>query len=197
MIIVIDAYNLLHSLNLYAKKITEQARNRFITQLGKYGKHKGNKIVLVFDGGQSDWPYQEQVHGVCVVYSGVQESADDYIKEYLTKQRSKDLLLVSSDSELRNYAVRLGISVLRVHEFWPIMQETMLQAQPSDRKAAAQSAPVKMIESNSAEIDKLMVQASTVVPLKSEDIIFDSSGVVVKHTPSKKERKLLKKLKKL
>src|SRR5688572_27799357 len=110
MIIIIDAYNLLHAMPLYKKTLTDQERAQFIKQLGVYGQRKGHKIVLVFDGGPFEWPYKEKVCSVQVVYSGINESADDYIKEYLEKNRSKDLLVVSSDTEINNCAQRFSIA---------------------------------------------------------------------------------------
>src|SRR5579863_9041291 len=100
MIIVVDAYNLLRSVPPYKKTITDRERVAFIAQLSAYGRRKGHKIVIVFDGGPYEWPHKENGKTVQIVYSGIHESADDYIKEYVDAHKAKDLLLVSSDSEL-------------------------------------------------------------------------------------------------
>src|SRR5437870_4731380 len=97
MIIIVDAYNLLHAISSSKKAMTDKERAKFITLLGSYGKAKGHKMVIVFDGGPYEWPFKENTKRVCVVYSGMHESADDYIKQYLQEHRAKDLLLVSSD----------------------------------------------------------------------------------------------------
>jgi len=198
VIIVIDAYNVMHAVfKIYSKKVNERQRSRFIAQLGTYGKRKGNKIVLVFDGGPYEWPYKEHVQGVYVVYAGVHQTADDYIKEYLDEHRSKDLLLVSSDRELREYAARLDISVLRVTKFWDIMQDTMQTSDDNKKISVSGGNVVKITEAEHADLDRLMMQASEVVPLKSEDMAHDNTEFIQKHGVGKKDRKLLKKLKKL
>ena len=51
MIIVVDAYNLLRSVPPYKKNISDKERAYFIAQLSAYGKRKGHKMVIVFDGG--------------------------------------------------------------------------------------------------------------------------------------------------
>lgn len=184
-------------LNIYSKKVTEHERKQFISQLGKYGKLKGNKIVLVFDGGPYEWPYREYSYGVYVVYAGVRQTADDYIKEYLDEQRSKDVLLISGDAELCSYASRLDIPAFAPTQFWKIMRDS-IQSVGNQKKQNMSDVTVKMTEKEHAELDALMVQASKIVPLKSEDIqSHDSYKDVKKYTASKKERKLLKKLNKL
>ena len=49
------------------RQITQAERNAFIAQLGKYGRLKHHEIILVFDGGPSDWVYKERINGVLVV----------------------------------------------------------------------------------------------------------------------------------
>src|SRR6266404_6481136 len=109
MIIVVDAYNLLRSVPPYKKTVTDKERAQFIAKLSLYGRRKGHKIVIVFDGGPHEWPFKENMKTVVVVYSGIHESADDYIKEYIDAHHTKDLLLVSSDAELNRWAERLNI----------------------------------------------------------------------------------------
>ena len=89
MIIVVDAYNLLRSVPPYKKTITDKERMQFIAQLSAYGRRKGHKIVIVFDGGPHEWPFKENMKVVTVVYSGIHESADDYIKEYIEAHRTQ------------------------------------------------------------------------------------------------------------
>jgi len=193
MIIVIDAYNLLHAMPSYKKTLTDQARIKFIKQLGQYGQSKGHKIVIVFDGGPYEWPYKERMHAVQVVYSGVNETADDYIKEYLDSNRSKDLLLVSSDTELNRFAERFSIPSIDSAAFCYVLQEEFRDSSTIGKR---QAEAVKMNQNSSQDIDLLMLEASKSVSVKAED--FSSVGDRVKSKQiGKKERALLKKLHKL
>ncbi len=199
MIIIVDAYNLLRSIPPYKKAITEQERARFIIQLGTYGHRKKHKMVIVFDGGPHEWPFKENGKTVQIVYSGMHESADDYIKEYIDLHKAKDLLLVSSDSELNRYAQHHNIPSIDSSTFSQLLhQELKTKKTVSSQQ---QDHVVKLTQdrefSSSAQdmLDKLMIEASKHVSEKSEDFVQNRSQKKDEFT--KQERVLLQKLKKL
>lgn len=195
MIIVVDAYNLLRAVPPYKKTITDQERVKFIAQLGAYGRRKGHKIVIVFDGGPHEWPFRENMKTVQVVYSGIHESADDYIKEYIEAHQAKDLLLVSSDSELNHFAARYTIPSIDSSSFHQLVHEELRTKTLSFEKT---NVVVKLAHDTPDDIDALMMEASKTVPVKSEDFSTGASGREVKKPAvSKHERALLKKLNKL
>jgi predicted RNA-binding protein with PIN domain len=195
MIIVVDAYNLLRAVPPYKKTITDQERARFIAQLGAYGRRKGHKVVIVFDGGPHEWPFRENMKTVQVVYSGIHESADDYIKEYIDAHRAKDLLLVSSDSELNRFAAQLNIPSIDSLSFNQLVHEAFRTTESMHKKT---DVVVKLAHDNVVDIDALMLEASKTVPVKSEDFApTDKERSVKKAQLGKDERALLKKLNKL
>jgi len=193
MILLIDAYNVLkqaHKTDL----ITEQQRNNFVHQLGQYLKVKQHKGILVFDGGQYDRATQERISGVYVVYSGVVESADEYIKRYIKKHEELDILLVSSDRELRSEASRYNIESIPSQQFFAIVQEFFDFSTGQSKKTSA----IKLTKKEDPELDKLMQEGSKKVPRKVEDFIEHRSLRKSKaHRLSKKERAKEKKIKKL
>ena len=195
MIIVVDAYNLLRSVPPYKKSITDKERAHFIAQLSAYGRRKGHKIVIVFDGGPHEWPFKENMKVVTVVYSGIHESADDYIKEYIDAQRTQDLLLVSSDNELNRWAERLNIPSIDSSTFYQLMYQELSTKQVVSGK---QHEVVKLHDNDMSYVDTLMMEASKTVPQKSEDVtIKPKRHHDKKDELNKSERALLKKLKKL
>lgn len=194
MIIVVDAYNLLRSVPPYKKTITDKERTQFIAQLSAYGRRKGHKIVIVFDGGPHEWPFKENMKVVTVVYSGIHESADDYIKEYIDAHRTQDLLLVSSDSELNRWADHLNIPSIDSIAFAQLVHQELSTKQAIPHQ---QDEFVKLHDDMSY-IDELMQQASKIVPQKSEDVAHGPKRHHVKKEQlNKAEKALLKKLKKL
>lgn len=196
MIIVIDAYNLLRTVPPYKKTISDKERAQFIKQLGIYGRRKGHKIVIVFDGGPHEWSLRENMKTVQVVYSGIHASADDYIKEYLSAHSAKDLLLVTSDSELNHFADRLHISSIDSFSFNQLVHEELYVKKVIVHEKG--DVAVKLTHDNDDDIDALMLNASKVVPIKSEDVVSTDKGRnVKKNLVSKQERALLKKLNKL
>jgi predicted RNA-binding protein with PIN domain len=201
MIIIVDAYNLLRATPPYKKTITEKERMQFIAQLSAYGRRKGHKIVIVFDGGPYEWPFKENMKVVQIVYSGIHESADDYIKEYVQIHKAKDLLLVSSDNELNRYAEHLHIPSIDSSTFSQLVYEEFSQKASSAKK---QEEIIKLIQDKEFQesaqdiLDRLMMEASKNVAEKSEDFYTarktrDSK----KEHMSKQDRVLLEKLKKL
>jgi predicted RNA-binding protein with PIN domain len=196
MIIVVDAYNLLRSVPPYKKTITDKERIHFIAKLSSYGRRKGHKIVIVFDGGPHEWPFKEHMKTVTVVYSGIHESADDYIKEYIDAHRAKDLLLVSSDSELNDWAARLNVPSIDSSTFYQLVYQELATKQSSSDK---QSEVVQLNSEGETDIDTLMREASKMVPQKSEDFAAEQQKRhhTKKHEINKRERALLKKLNKL
>jgi len=197
MILVIDGYNVIKQA-LLKNTISDSQRERFIKQLGKYRKIRGHKIELVFDGGSYDWPTREKVNGVYLIYSGYNESADHYIKRYLKEHKSLDILLVSSDRDICNCAARLGIEYIDSKEFYKIMQNRLKLG--LSQKTMSQAKAIKLSESEDEELDALMQDASKIVQYKTEDLESlgrSDSRESRAHTVSKKERKKLKKIKKL
>lgn len=194
MIIIVDAYNLLRAIPPYKKTITDQERTQFIAQLGAYGRRKGHKIIIVFDGGPHEWPFKENRKNVQIVYSGLHESADDYIKEFIEAQHAQDLLLVSSDRELNSFAERNNVPSIDVAHFYQLVRQE-LQAKVVETKKA--EVIVKIEHDNNIDIDALMREASKVIPIKSEDFIGQKKSDERQTKLSKHERALLKKLNKL
>ena len=150
MILLIDAYNVLKQV-FSAEFIDDRKRKNFIGQLGRYAKKRQHKIVLVFDGGPYDRATKERISGVYVVYSGSLESADDYIKRYLKENKELDLLLISSDRDLRNTAKRFNIESMQAPDFYKIMQSTL---KSGVSKKSEKTKITKIAEGSDQELDE-------------------------------------------
>ena len=70
---------------------------------------KQNEIQLVFDAGPHAHRTKISYGKVLVMYAGQGHSADDLIKELLLQQRGQDILLVTSDREIRDFAKQYDI----------------------------------------------------------------------------------------
>lgn len=199
MIIIVDAYNLLRATPPYKKTITDKERKQFIAHLSTYGRNKGHKVVIVFDGGPHEWPFKENMKIVQVVYSGIHESADDYIKEYIEGHRAKDLLLVSSDNELNRYAEYRNIPSIDSSTFSQILHQELITKTTfttQQKDLVVKLAQDKEFSSDAQNmLDKLMTEASKNISEKSED--FAGNRSTKKDHFTKQERMLLQKLKKL
>jgi predicted RNA-binding protein with PIN domain len=150
-------------------------------------------MVVVFDGGRFEWPNKEKLHSVYVVYSGIHESADDYIKEYLHLHRAQELLLVSSDREINRVADHLSIASINSFDFYQLLKEAL---QEKGSVGGSSEDIVKMTDETNSAIDELMMNAAKNMPTKADDLAHSAARTGEKKL-SKHDRVLLKKLHKL
>ncbi len=191
MQLLIDGYNLLKKIK-HSAHISDKERENFIKKLNHYGHQKKLSIVLVFDGGPFNWPMREKVSTVLeVVYSGVRESADDYIKQYIETHKSFDILLITSDRELVTHARLHAIPSMDSYEFSEFINSN---ESPTTLKSVQNQKAHKMVASAHKELDLLMEQLA--VPKKKEPE-GDLERNKKKQQISKSERIILKKIKKL
>jgi len=193
VIILVDGYNVLKQI-ADGKKISDQQRRSFIKQLAAYKKLRSHKkILVVFDGGPNQWPSQEKIRGITVVYAGALRTADDYIHSYIQENRAKaaNMLLVSSDRQLCIGASDYDVASVDSWEFYRIV----LQALVPPTVVKGQEQAVKTTDNSSAELDALMQESTKHLVSKQED--WDQKKLNTQKKLSKQERILLKKVKKL
>lgn len=135
---VLDGYNVLFSRDTSSRASTgrdlENERSRFIEMLAGFQRRSGDRVTVVFDGGNKGRVRDdgEPTHGVEVIFSGSQLSADDVIMERLKRsRRSRRLLVVSDDRLIRDAARRARIRSLGTGEF---MSETRRQSAAKEEK---------------------------------------------------------------
>ncbi len=207
MILLIDAYNILK--RIYSGQyISESQKGMFVNQIIKYcslgGTNKNLKAIIVFDAGGNTYPDIESRANVTVVHSGSRINADDYIKEYIEKNRNKaEFLLVSSDRELKKYAQKFNIESVGGYEFYQMVTQNEHENKNLSTKK------IKIIKkelledeegSENSELDKLMERSAGIKFEKIDlDEIENSASTRSSNSkrPSKQDRKLLKIVKKL
>ena len=195
MILLIDAYNMLKQL-VHDRDIGQTERTRFVTLLKKYAQRKKHHLIIVFDGGPYQWVHKEHQGDVNLVYSGVRQTADDYISYYLQQHQHKDILLVSADHELTLIASNLSIASINPMDFYALVQQALVY---NEQGVSSNNPLVKMQGVVQQEVDALMEQASVVVPVKHADTMIHLRQHIVagQQKGPKIERKLLQILKKL
>ncbi|MCL4360753.1 NYN domain-containing protein [Candidatus Dependentiae bacterium] len=195
MIIIIDAYNFLKR-NVKDKFITESQRQQFLNLLNNYAKKKiNNNVIIVFDGGSGIRPEIDTFKNVTVIYSGVNFTADDVIKEHIEKlaaqNKSANSILVSSDRELKTFASSYKVEILDPEDFFKIIQLTLQEKKLVTKPNFGNIIKFEQDERNE-DLDKLMQEAATISTFKEDFVEEDKQEKL-----SKKEKKLLNLLKKL
>lgn len=193
MIIIIDAYNLLKTV-LHTQFVQDAQRTKFLQLFEKYAQRRNsNEVILVFDGGQDPYEVEENYKYLTLFYSGFMQSADDIIKKKLTTYKAFDILLVTSDRELRNYAKQYQIESLGSMEFYRILQEVM-KVQDQKELIIAQTIH-KTTQEENKKLDALMEYGSRYLITKDQDKdIKLSLRYTDEQNGSKKDKKLLKKI---
>ena len=198
MIIIIDGYNYLKSAT-GTKFVSEDKMREWIHALEKYVYYRGNHIIVVFDAGPYLFASSDRYGSVEVWYAGQYQTADDWIKTWLLKNREKDLLLVSSDREIRNCADRLNLVSISSQEFFKIFN-AVLEQQEDEHEIHTQSVyKTKQDELSDDFLDHLMeVGSRNIVSAHKENEYTHETHRLSKdkHT-SKLDKFFLKKINKI
>lgn len=112
MHLIVDGYNLIRqsdTLRGYERISLEAGRQALVRSLSDYRRRRGHRITVVFDGwaGGSPLEVRDRAGDMEIIYSRLGEKADEVIKRLLAKG-SEEILVVTSDREIVNFAARRG-----------------------------------------------------------------------------------------
>ncbi|MCJ7803118.1 MAG: NYN domain-containing protein [Desulfobacterales bacterium] len=121
MHLIIDGYNLLHvnrSLIRLNSTQLQWERDRLIDQLSAYQKLKPCGITIIFDGWQGGWSTEkrERKGGIEIIFSRLEEKADEVIKR-LAKEKGSGAIVITSDRDVARFAERMAVSVISSEQF--------------------------------------------------------------------------------
>jgi|SaaInlStandDraft_3_1057020.scaffolds.fasta_scaffold04132_4 predicted RNA-binding protein with PIN domain len=216
MIIVIDGYNFIKNIFSHTKNNAEEQRELFIKQLSFYKHRKKSsvkEVVVVFDAGPLGHATREVHQGVVVVFSGQDSCADDWIVEYVERNKGKEILLVSCDRGLISRCEKTWVDTILVDEFHNFLQNVLVECRKESENVinTIDSSLTKFkrddvdtinfnIDGDDALLDVLMEEASINIGAydnKDDDYEEKNSKKGKKYTLPKKEKRIYKKLKKL
>lgn len=152
MPIIIDGNNLIGaSPDLELEDPT--ARSRLISIVRSYQERKRNKIILVFDGKPEHGLLTQQItEKLTIIYPRMDATADDEIKRVFANYNDyRNVILVSSDRELKKYAKQKGAKTINSIEFFYTLKRFLRQ---SGKKEETQKRI--NIELSDGEIDQWM-----------------------------------------
>ena len=113
----IDGNNLIGKiklLNQIQKKNKQQSREKLAYLLGSYFNKKKASVNLHFDGFEND---AIRISGIKIIYSG-SLTADEKIKSEIERNKNpKNIILVTSDSNLAEFGRVCSSQVIKSEEF--------------------------------------------------------------------------------
>ncbi len=119
--LIIDGYNLIRQTPVWEELDAQDlrwGREALLASLAAYRRVKKHPITVVFDGGHSVEVVGQRdfYQGILVLYSHHGETADEVIKRLAARERERGLV-VSSDREIMEHALRVGAAVMSAPEF--------------------------------------------------------------------------------
>jgi uncharacterized protein len=119
--IAIDGYNLIRQSRYFStldQRDLQSGREALVESLAAYKKIKRYAITVVFDGASAPagMVRRDRVKGIELRYSRPGELADAVIKRMAAREK-QNLLVVSSDNEIADYAQSMGSAVISAPEF--------------------------------------------------------------------------------
>lgn len=198
MIIVIDAYNYIKSISAH-KFVDEAMIQSWITTFQNYMNRRGNSIILVFDAGPSFYQSKEMHGGVEVIYAGHSQTADDVLKIWLERNAGQDVLLVTSDRQIRNHALNLGVFSISSQDFYKVFSSVIKQEEMVEQRFEQTIHKTKQTNDGlEFDLDQLMEQGSR--GLVAQDVESEYDTVVrIRDSSkmSKADRQIMKKIDKI
>ena len=204
MIILIDGYNLLHQRYPGQKQHFDRLKNLVIKQLSAYKRARAavTEVIVVFDGGIANHAIRTVKAGIALIEAGTKSSADDWIANFAERHRGREMTLVSNDRALKDRVSARGCTVLTIDIFYQLMLETSAadtaNGAPQDETVVIYSHEEDDQEAlvSKQTVDMLMMQVNTHPREKPEDPA-KASRSASGYTPSRAEKRLAEKLKKL
>jgi len=111
---IIDGWNLANSISELEKDSEPHLNLLRYLKAKRLTGSSNNKVTVVFDGMPKLGGTERDIE---VIFSQAQ-SADDIIKQTMTKsQKKKQMVVVSDDREIRDCARSLGVRIMRCGDF--------------------------------------------------------------------------------
>ena len=131
MAIIVDGYNVLHACRWLPSSWKGADRAGLCRLLGELAEQSGERITVVFDALPSKPALEPKGFGqVEVIFSGHSRTADDVIIQMIKSSSGpRDLIVVSSDREIKAAARRRGCKVRTAGEFIKTSAKELSRAQ--------------------------------------------------------------------
>jgi|GEM_PF-1030139 len=220
MIVIIDGYNMLRQIFPGNKGKLDIQQKHLIQQLARYKACKKSVIsdvIIVFDAGPLHHATREVHNGVVVMFSGQKSSADEWIIEYVKKNKAHEIIVVTKDRAIIQACGQYNAEALDGSSFLQLVSNTIATQDhtQNNTKIPLYDKQIKKFEQtqsfyddeileadskiNKQKLDFLMQQESFFIPEKDHIDQQDksSSRKSAAQSLSKKEKKIYAKLKKL
>ena len=120
---IIDGYNLIKRNSKFDSHTLLKSRRELLFFIRRYADLRREKFIVVFDGKAGVVSFPAESEGISVRFAQT-ETADDYIKKMVSHHRhSNQLIVVSDDRDIVEFARREKAKTLSTKKFILKMEE--------------------------------------------------------------------------
>jgi hypothetical protein len=120
MIVFVDAYNVLKTMKGIDYVLPRESES-FIVCAQQRASIRGYQAVLVFDAGEGSRPTVYQKPHVTIIYSGLQQNADDMLIQVIERSQDQEKFLVTADRSLRKRGIACGAQPVDPITYWRVI----------------------------------------------------------------------------
>lgn len=138
--LLIDGYNLLHSVQNLLDQSTEITDDQLCRVIGEYLYRTKGKGSIIFDGtGPKDKSVFNNLFNLEVLFSGPNREADDVIEKLIQQNTApRNLSVISSDRRIKQAAEKRKAAAVDCVDFWmevlkQIEKKQKQQAEPQEK----------------------------------------------------------------
>jgi predicted RNA-binding protein with PIN domain len=138
--LLIDGYNLLHSVRSLLDQSAEITDDQLCRVIGEYLYRTKGKGSIIFDGtGPKDKSVFNNLFNLEVVFSGPNREADDVIEKLIQQNTApRNLSVISSDRRIKQAAEKRKATPVDCVDFWmkvlkQIEKKQKQQAEPQEK----------------------------------------------------------------
>lgn len=137
LVYIIDGFNLIHKISNLEGSSRPHLELIYYIRNNKLTGSKNNRVLIFFDGG----PNLDAVRarGNFEIFFSHGQSADDLIKEKLSKfKKTSEVIVVSDDREIRDAAKKFGAKICRTADFLKTKKKQIAREDVKDISYALQ-----------------------------------------------------------
>jgi predicted RNA-binding protein with PIN domain len=122
MFVFVDAYNVLKTMK-GIDYVLPQESEYFIACAQQRALNRGYQVVVVFDAGEGKRPTIYHRPHATIIYSGLQQSADDMLIQVIEQSSGHENFLVTADRSLRKRGIICGAQPIDPITYWRVIHE--------------------------------------------------------------------------
>jgi uncharacterized protein len=144
---IIDGYNFIRQSSRFSEleaENTERGKAAALRWLGRFAERTGERLCVIFDAytGIHREPIEQSTFGIQVLASRGGYTADEEIIA-LAREKGDAAVVVSSDREILDAAIKAGASVLKSQEFEREVGKILERGEAEDEEIRARRRPGK------------------------------------------------------